>query len=231
MPSDGVVAEELARSSRRRFLVKTLGIAAGFLLPAALVDAAARDRTARRAGSRKRRKHARLGPGKIRGGALAQPAPELMARCMTTRHRSLALYNLHTGERCAADYVTHGQYDRECLKTISWVLRDYRTDEVHAIDPGVLDLLFAIRAQLETDDELHIVSGYRSPLTNWTKYLTEPGVARHSYHVAGRAIDFYVPHRRLRDVQRVALALGGGGVGYYPRSGFVHVDNGPVRYW
>lgn len=145
--------------------------------------------------------------------------------------RSLDLYCLNTGERLSVDYCRDGRYQARGLRQVDELLRDHRSDEVHEIDPAVLDLLLAIRASVASSDEIHVVSGYRSPQTNRMRFLAGAGVAEHSYHVEGRAVDFFLPDRPLRFVHRAALAMKGGGVGYYPGSGFVHVDNGPLRYW
>ena len=145
--------------------------------------------------------------------------------------RSLDLYCLNTGERLSVDYCRDGFYQARSLRRIDELLRDHRNDEVHEIDPAVLDLLLAIRTAVGSNEELHVVSGYRSPQTNRMRFLAGAGVAEHSYHIEGRAVDFFLPDRPLRFVHRTALALKGGGVGYYPGSGFVHVDNGPLRYW
>jgi len=221
-------------TTRRAFLVKTLSAAAAFALPASIAEAG---RRARRRTRKKARRRAHRGSRKqvpkssARAKVWIPRKPDELARVLTPEYRSLSLYNMHTGERLAADYFAAGTYDTDVLKHLNWVLRDHRTDEVRAIDPGVLDLLYAIRAELQSDAEVHIISGYRSPFTNLMKFLTEPGVARHSYHIDGQAIDFFLPERSLDDVRRAAITLAGGGVGYYPRSGFVHVDTGPVRYW
>jgi uncharacterized protein YcbK (DUF882 family) len=242
MALEVVTALESARASRRTFLTASLGLVTALLLPAGVVDAASRkrgtgERRTARHGRQRREAHTAGGRGQRSRRLLANKADSgvrddaLLARTLDPGVRSLSLYHLHTGERLAVDYFVNGRYEPECLGALNWALRDHRTDEVYTIDPGVLDLLYAVRTQLASHDELQIVCGYRSPLTNFLKWLSRSGVAEHSYHVSGQAIDFYVPHRSLGDVRRVARALGGGGVGYYPRSGFIHVDTGPVRYW
>jgi uncharacterized protein YcbK (DUF882 family) len=108
---------------------------------------------------------------------------------------------------------------------------DHRTGTAHRIDPRLLDLLAALRARLGTAEPFEVISGYRSPASNaWLRAATT-GVARDSLHVRGMAIDVRVPGRPLADVRAAGLALGGGGVGYYPGSGFVHLDVGRVRTW
>ena len=137
----------------------------------------------------------------------------------------------HTGESLSCVYYRDGAYDPATLTRVNHFLRDFRTGEVHAIDPGLLDILFAVRARAGRDDAFHVISGYRSPATNAFLRSHSSGVARHSLHMVGRAIDVRLPGfptRRLRDL---ALAMRRGGVGYYPTSDFVHLDTGRVRFW
>jgi uncharacterized protein YcbK (DUF882 family) len=148
-----------------------------------------------------------------------------------TRTRSLNLYAVNTGERLRVDYCIDGRYESHGLRAVDRLLRDHRTDEVYPIDPRALDVLCDVRDALGCGDEYHVVCGYRSPATNEAKLRAGRGVARHSYHLSGKAIDVFLPSRSLRDLRGAALALGSGGVGYYPRAGFVHVDVGPVRAW
>jgi uncharacterized protein YcbK (DUF882 family) len=145
--------------------------------------------------------------------------------------RIVALDNLHTGERIKAPFWENGRYVPDALKHFDWLLRDYRTDEVRAIHPSLLDLLWHLQRTLRARDAIQVLSGYRSPATNAMLAATTDGVAQHSLHMRGMAIDIRVPGRSLVKVHRAALALGLGGVGYYPRSDFVHVDVGRVRRW
>lgn len=156
------------------------------------------------------------------------PAP---AAAMARPPRSLALRNLHTGERLEAVYWVDGRPVPEALARIDWVLRDHRTGQVREIDRRLLDLLVALRRSLGSRAPFEVISGYRSPATNGWLARTTGGVARRSLHVEGRAVDIRVPDRSIEAVRDVARSLGSGGVGYYPRSGFVHLDVGPVRSW
>lgn len=147
--------------------------------------------------------------------------------------RSLVFDNLHTGERLAVDYWAEGAYVPEALASINHVLRDFRTGDVHVIEPRLLDLLTVLRARLETNSPLEVISGYRSPATNANLRAEgeHSGVAAKSLHMQGMAIDIRVAGRSLDAVHKTALALQGGGVGYYPQSDFVHVDVGRIRTW
>jgi uncharacterized protein YcbK (DUF882 family) len=145
--------------------------------------------------------------------------------------RSLAFYNTHTGERLKAIYWAEGNYLPEALGEIDHILRDHRVNEVLRIDTGLLDLLFALRNELDTHQPFHIISGYRSPQTNAFLHAHSDGVAENSLHTVGKAIDIRTPGKALSMLRQAAVALKGGGVGYYPKSDFVHVDVGRVRYW
>jgi uncharacterized protein YcbK (DUF882 family) len=147
--------------------------------------------------------------------------------------KSISLYNTHTGEfikNCT--YWENGKYDRDALRYINYILRDYRSNEMTDMNVDLLDYLFDIQMLLgKRDKQIQVVSGYRSESTN--KYLRNHtrGVAKKSYHMLGKAIDIKVPTVSSKYVKKAALALARGGVGYYPRSGFVHIDVGPVRTW
>jgi uncharacterized protein YcbK (DUF882 family) len=148
--------------------------------------------------------------------------------------RSLSFFNTHTGERLQRDYCIGGEYEPDALSEINHILRDFRADEVRAIDPKLLDLLHELGGTLGVDQPFHIISGYRSPHTN--QLLRErggatTGVASKSLHMVGKAIDLRVPGVKLDHLRAAARSLKLGGVGYYPSSNFVHVDTGRVRYW
>jgi uncharacterized protein YcbK (DUF882 family) len=145
--------------------------------------------------------------------------------------RSLSLYNIHTGESLQTVYWADGDYIPGALQAIDVIMRDHRTGDVLAMDPGVLDLIHALKQKLQARGPLHIISGYRSPKTNARLNRCSSGVAKNSFHMYGKAVDIRLPGCRLCRLRDVATALGIGGVGYYPKSRFVHVDIGPVRSW
>jgi uncharacterized protein YcbK (DUF882 family) len=174
-----------------------------------------------------RRTLLRAGAGAILAGLIPlRPAAAALGGV-----RSLAFDNLHTGERLAVDYWVDGRYVPDALSAVNRVLRDFRTGDVHPIDPGLLDLLGALRAKLDTGVALQVISGYRSPVTNARLHEASSGVATKSLHMQGQAIDIRIAGRPLDSVRRAALSLRRGGVGYYPKSNFVHVDVGRVRAW
>jgi len=144
----------------------------------------------------------------------------------------LHLYNIHTKERLDVVYRRGDQYDPEALATINQYLRDYRTGDIRQYDPGVFDLLHDVISSVgRADGQIQIVCGYRTPHTNEYLRTHGHGVARHSLHMQGMAIDIRVPGVTAAEIRDAALALHRGGVGYYAASNFVHIDTGRVRQW
>ena len=163
------------------------------------------------------------------GGLAASPA---LAGLTAPRDRILSMYSTNTGENIRTVYWTpRDGYVRDSLRQISWVLRDYRTDEVKNIDPILLDQLYTLQFIMDYNLPLHVISGYRSPATNAMLHRASGRVARNSYHIQARAMDIRMPGRRVSDLRRAAVSLQAGGVGYYPYSNFIHIDTGPIRYW
>ena len=145
--------------------------------------------------------------------------------------RELKFTHTHTGERLAVEYFSGGTYLPDALATINQFLRDFRTSEVHAIDLGLLDLLHGLTGLTGSRQPFQVISGYRSPATNEMLRSHSEGVAAGSLHMQGRAIDIRLADVPLTTLRQAALAVRGGGVGYYPVSDFVHVDTGRVRTW
>ena len=145
--------------------------------------------------------------------------------------RTLALENLHTGERLKVDYWVEGKYLPDALSSLNRALRDWRTGEVHAMEPKLLDLLDLLGKKLESNAGFQVICGYRSPVTNAMLQEKTSGVASNSLHMVGQAMDIRVADRGLDKLHDTALAMKVGGVGYYPSSNFVHVDVGAVRHW
>jgi uncharacterized protein YcbK (DUF882 family) len=154
-----------------------------------------------------------------------------MAATITGGKRSISLANLHTGENLKSTYWANGHYIPEALAEIDQNLRDFRTGDVHPIDPQLVDLLYDLKLKMRSKAPFEVISGYRSPATNAQLASESRGVARKSFHLRGMAIDIRLPDRDLRQLRKAALSLRRGGVGYYPRPDFVHVDVGPVRTW
>jgi len=145
--------------------------------------------------------------------------------------RTLSLHNLHTGEALRATYFEAGQYVPDALEAMNHLLRDHRTGQSHPMAPQLLDLVTTLGHRLETGSTVQVISGYRSPASNAALHEASGGVATHSLHMQGKALDIRIPGVELAHLQNAALGLGLGGVGYYPASDFVHVDVGRVRRW
>lgn len=166
------------------------------------------------------------------GLALSTAVTPAFAKKQSTQPRILSLRHRHTDENLRVAYRIGDQYQRDGLQRLNRFLRDYRTGDVTVIDPKLFDLLYDIQRRVgNPDGTFEIFSAYRSPATNASLRKASRRVARHSLHMTGEALDIRLvstPTRRVRDA---AIALGRGGVGFYPKSDFVHVDTGEVRRW
>lgn len=146
--------------------------------------------------------------------------------------RRLAFDHTHTGERIALTYAVDGQYLPDALLAFNHLLRDHYSGQVGIMDPQLFDLLYRVRQTLACEEAFQVISGYRCAATNSMLHDTRGGgVARHSLHMDGKAIDIRLPGVSIADLRDAALSLRLGGVGYYQREQFVHVDTGRVRSW
>lgn len=144
----------------------------------------------------------------------------------------LRLYHTHTGERLDVVYRVGEQYLPGALAQLDRFLRDHRTGEIHHFDPKLFDVLADLtQAAGNPGAEIHVICGYRTPWSNEYLRTHTSGVSQHSLHMQGEAIDIRLPGMKTSAVRKSALALGRGGVGYYPNSNFIHVDVGRVRRW
>jgi uncharacterized protein YcbK (DUF882 family) len=149
-------------------------------------------------------------------------------------NRIISLYHVNTKERLTVTYMNNGRYIPSALKQLNYFLRDWRRNEVVAIDPKMIDLVWELHADLGSKVPINIVSGYRSAATNGFLKRIGRGVAKKSQHILGKAIDINFPDVPTKKIRNIALVRKMGGVGYYPTSGprgFVHVDSGNVRQW
>jgi uncharacterized protein YcbK (DUF882 family) len=146
--------------------------------------------------------------------------------------RTLLLYNTHTGERIDIIYRHDGQYIPDALSKLDYFLRDHRTGDVRHFDPHLYDVLSDLTSAIgHSGGEIDIVCGYRTSSTNESLRAHSTGVAKNSNHIQAKAIDLRMPGIDTLKLRKAALALGRGGVGYYPHSDFIHVDIGRVRQW
>ncbi len=163
------------------------------------------------------------------GAGLARDA--WSAGTVATKERTVAVRSLHTGEAVDIVYWADGAYLPDALLEVDYVLRDWRTGDVHPIDPKLLDILHDLHRLMDSDEPFKVISGYRSPATNAMLANRSSAVSRRSLHMKGMAIDVDLPDRSLAALCKTALTMRRGGVGYYPKPGFVHLDTGRVRSW
>ena len=149
----------------------------------------------------------------------------------TSAYKALSFEHAHTGDKLKLTYFEQGSYIKGALQEINYLLRDYHTDDIHPIDTALLDQLFDLKQTLGINKPFHIVSGYRSPYTNAQLRKHSSGVAEHSFHMQGRAIDIRVEGVAIKSIRNAALTMARGGVGYYPNNDFVHLDTGDFRTW
>ena len=157
-----------------------------------------------------------LALGGVALGAAILPTPAF-ATLSTPRPRILTLNNLHTGESIKAEFFDGRGYIQEELAKLNHFFRDYRANKIKSIDPGLFDQLYRLQGLLGTRKPVQLISGYRSIDTN--------------NHTKGQAMDFHIEGIALSNIRKAALSMRAGGVGYYPRSNFVHIDTGPARHW
>ena len=146
-------------------------------------------------------------------------------------YKTLAFEHTHTGDKLKLTYFERGNYIKDALQEINYLLRDFRTEDIHPIDTALLDQLFDLKQTLGVNKPFHIISGYRSPFTNALLRKHSHGVAEHSFHTQGRAIDIRLEGVSSKMIRNVALSMAQGGVGYYPQNNFVHLDTGNFRTW
>jgi uncharacterized protein YcbK (DUF882 family) len=179
---------------------------------------------------------------RMSGGALASPitsiltAPALAAPAIVGGKkldvRTLSFDCVNLGEQLKpVDYWVEGKYVPQALAAIDNALRDFMSDEIHPIEPKLLDVLHQLGRTLETGGRFELICGYRSPKTNELLRKNDPGVAEYSLHMKGLAVDVALKGPPLRQQYEAAFAMQLGGVGYYPDSDFIHVDVGRVRRW
>ena len=145
--------------------------------------------------------------------------------------RSLSFYHTHTHETLEVTYAAGGEYLDSALEEINVFLSDFRSGDVIVIDPKLLDLIYDVRASLGSKGTFEVISAYRSPATNEMLRDAGRGVAKKSQHLLGKAIDVRLRNVASSDLRDAAIKLKRGGVGYYAKSDFVHMDTGRVRRW
>jgi uncharacterized protein YcbK (DUF882 family) len=147
--------------------------------------------------------------------------------------RTLSFHHMHTGEDFTVTFKKNGYYDDAALEKLNWSLRDWRIDEPTKMDPRLFDILWEVYRESGSSETIHVLSAYRSPQTNAMLRRRSHQVAKHSQHMLGKAMDFFLPDMTMSKIREIGLRLQRGGVGYYPNANtvFVHLDAGGVRYW
>jgi len=145
--------------------------------------------------------------------------------------RTLDLYHSHTGESIQATFRVNGSYDPAVLEKLNWFLRDWRNNDRTRMDPRLFDVIWEAYRTAGATQPIVIVSAYRSPTTNAMLRRRSHGVAEHSQHILGRAMDTTMPGMPMERIREIGMRLQRGGVGWYPSSNFVHLDVGSVRAW
>ncbi len=166
------------------------------------------------------------------GIALATFLPtQVFAASAKGKAKELSFKNIHTGERLSSRFFLDNRFITSELHKIAHICRDFRRNEIHEIDKELLIQVNAVQTLLNTNAEVQIISGYRSPATNERLRSNSNGVAKKSFHMLGKALDFRLKGVPLKEVRDAAVALKAGGVGYYPNSNFIHIDTGRARAW
>lgn len=166
-------------------------------------------------------------------GVAASVLPLFPGVAKATGHKiwEISFRQAHTGESFSGVYRVGDHYLPDAFERINYFLRDFRTGEAFPMDPRVIDILSLVQQGTETGTPLEILSGYRTPKTNAMLRRVSEGVARNSFHMYGQAVDIRMPGYGTKKLSQVARSLRAGGVGYYPKSHFVHVDTGEIRSW
>lgn len=127
-------------------------------------------------------------------------------------------------------YFADGRLVTDGYVDLCRLLRDVRANQAVHMSPVLLDILCGIQgfaASHRHTAPLITTSGYRSPATN----ASTEGAVRNSYHMQGRAWDGLMPGVSGDLLAKIALYLQGGGVGLYRGKGFLHIDDGRLRFW
>lgn len=168
-------------------------------------------------------------------GVLGAVAPLSFSRMSHARPNdgawTISFRHAHTKESFAGVYRVGDRYLPEAFERMNYVMRDFRTEEVFPMDPHLIDIISIVQRKADTKVPVDILSAYRSPKTNAMLSRNTRGVASNSFHMYGQAADIRIEDCSTRNLRNIAKSLDAGGVGYYPRSSFVHVDTGTVRAW
>ena len=145
--------------------------------------------------------------------------------------RTLDLYRIHSRKRLRVTYMKGGRYVESALSQIDRICQDNLQKQHIRMDTALIDHLWMLKELVARDAVIDIISAYRTPKTNaWLRGKSK-NVARRSLHMDGRAIDIRIRGLSASTVADLAAELAMGGVGYYDRSQFTHLDTGRPRRW
>lgn len=170
----------------------------------------------------------------LMAGALTLPFISVQSFAKTVpvhRPRELSFYHTHTGKNLSIMYHDGESHQDSALAEINHFLSDFRTGEIYPIDSRLLDALYLLQHKTGVENSFEVISAYRSPATNAKLRNKSNGVAKRSLHMQGKAIDIRLRGVNTKQLRDTAIALKVGGVGYYRRSDFIHLDTGRVRFW
>ncbi len=161
----------------------------------------------------------------LQSGGIALASTVFIPKIALASHeRKLNMYNIHTGEFFKDVFWANGEFIPESLKQLNHFLRDRRNGKTTEMNPKLLTLVHDLSNKLGTSNPIDILCAYRSQATNDKMHREHRGVAKHSKHITGDAVDIKMPGIRLASLRKAAIELKSGGVGYYPKAGFIHVD-------
>lgn len=170
--------------------------------------------------------------GALCAGLAATLAPSATQNAVANGDtRTLSFLHVHTKETIQITYMSGGSYVSSALTTLNQFLRDWRNDQQTRMDPRLFDILWEVQRAAGSRDAIKVLSAYRSPSTNAMLRRSSRGVAEHSQHIRGKAIDIHLDDVGLSRIREAGMRLQKGGVGYYPSASFVHLDTGSVRHW
>jgi len=168
----------------------------------------------------------------VAGAATFSGARASFAKSLLAESGALTLFNSHTNDRLSVNFRRpDGSYDLAALQAVNWIMRCHFTNQITIMDINTIEYLSLVDKKFGGGNEIHIISGYRSPSYNSLLLQNGRHVARRSLHRVGKAIDIAIPGIALDKIRNTAVALQLGGVGYYPGAGFVHIDSGKIRTW
>jgi uncharacterized protein YcbK (DUF882 family) len=168
----------------------------------------------------------------VAGAAALSTVRASFAKSLLPESGALTLFNAHTNDRLSVNFrKPDGSYDLDALQALNWIMRCHFTNQATTMDVNAIEYLNLVDKKLGGGNEIHIISGYRSPSYNSLLVQNGRHVAKRSLHRVGKAIDIAIPGIPLDKIRHTAVALQLGGVGYYPGAGFVHIDSGKIRTW